>query len=259
MSDRPRIRVRISGKDVAPETYSASDLAEILRDFDKMIVADDRVSSDSDVVVSLVGIEEGSALLTLAVNPTKMPLVRTITAAIETGDFREVPLSSRHSLYEVSKKAVKSGRSFEIDSPGDPAVRRVSISPDRPIPEIAESVISGSTEMGGELFRIGGSNSPTAHLRLLSGDILVVSLKKQGREFAKRLCEHLYRYVTLQGQATWRVKDRSIEAFEAEKLVSASDLPPMVSGLLEALAGVHGGEWDGVDAVEYVREARSEG
>ncbi len=76
------------------------------------------------------------------------------------------------------------------------------------------------------------------------------------RELVKELGDRVYETVALEGEAVWDPETWELVDFRATRV-----LPYKPNDLLAAfreLAAATGGAWDGVDAAEYVRKARSE-
>ena len=108
----------------------------------------------------------------------------------------------------------------------------------------------------GHLTKVGGDD-PKAILRLRNGKLFAVSLT---RELVLELVDQrpLFQDIGLEGQATWRLDDWSMESFMATGIVAYRLREKSPSETLEELAQASQGRWKGVDAAKFVRELRSE-
>lgn len=260
MAEKPRFQMRMIGEAVAPETVRASDLADFVSDLEAAISAATPEAEAIDqeqtqeAIVSLVGIERGSSNLTFAVSSAAFLSVRAISQAIATDDYRTLPPKTHERMHQISNQAIRKGWSLEFVEDEGSLISAAVISCDHPVPPPAPTVVTAPTTIWGELMRVGGAK-PRAEIRLPNKELLYFDLT---REMAKQLVDSLYEIVSIEGEGTWTLGDRSLIGFKATRV---THYRPERSSILDAfkeLADLAKGRWDNVDAVEYVHSLRSE-
>lgn len=252
-----RFVVKISAPGLRPETIAMGDLADLMRDLEQSILKACAEEPERELsqgaIVSLVGIEEGSDKLIIAVDPELEAAARGVTEAVATNCYSQLPSESHESLYRISQLAAKCAWCV-LFTDGD-WIRDATISRDHPVEAPAREEICGTTTFYGTCLRVGGAKEPKAEIRPLRGGRAVnVSLTE---DMAKQLGRRLYEQVAVSGEATWRVRTWEVLDFRVTRM-----LPYNPTGAVEGFARlrkISAGCWDGVSAMKYVLQQRKEG
>ena len=255
---KPHLQIRISGINVSPEMTRAGDLADILKGIEAAIEATARGQGvelpDDEVSVSLVGVEESSNKLTIAVVSTCVAAAAQISGTVASGEYGEIPRKAHEALYDVSQKSLEREWEVRFEENASLHVRAATISSQNEVPALpAPTVISGTTTIYGHCVRVGGARTPRAELRLGNRRTIDVHLSQ---ELAKELGKILYEEVAITGEATWDAEDWSIRSLEATRIMPYRPTDLLVA--FDELADLSKGRWGNVDASEYVRVLRSE-
>lgn len=218
------LEIRFSGTGVHPETIHSKELAEVIAAFEEMMSAEltrsDKEIDSAGVVVSLVGIEEGSAKLRFrSTYMTAAVLVFSAAAQlIEARRYEELAPKSVESLKTFQKFGRKhnSYAEFrtEIDSP-EPLAR---LAPEDAIELEGPEFISGETAIYGRVVRVGGVE-PKIWLSV-DGDQVGCDANET---LAKKAAVRLYETIGLQGSVRWKADDMSIDSFRALRLLKYED------------------------------------
>ncbi len=261
MRDR-RFQLKIKGENVRPETVSIGDLLDAVRCLERAAAATSAaraVGKEADLKLSLVGVGDGSDLLTLAASGPTLKSVGIITEAVRDDDFTRLTRSAvgqLRKMWQQARDAAWEAYEFLPDGNGVvPAVIRAdeSFLPIRTFDEPGE--------VYGVCIDLGGKRRPTARVQLLDGGIVTVLLPSKA--FANGIGDRLYKPVCFEGVATWDDATRTLVGFKARAITEftgdasrAGDLKQDVVGAFERLAAAAGNRWDDVDPDEYVQELR---
>lgn len=206
-----------------------------------------------DDYVSLVGVEPGSNRLTLALAAGLATAASVVSGSVATGAYDDLPGTALAALHEVSDQAAK--RKWSVDFLEDKRnkVRAARISAEHPIPPPPRPPFAtGTTSILGRCVRVGGATKPRAEIRLTTGGLLNIDVSE---ELARSLARNLYDEVCIEGVATWRTDDWSLESFVASRVTEYRHTDLVQA--FERLSSVARGAWDGVDAEAYVHSLRS--
>ena len=112
------------------------------------------------------------------------------------------------------------------------------------------STLKGSTTLLAHCLRVG--DTIKTELRLpQAGQFLNVDMPEA---IAKALGRHFPEIVVLKGQATWDLETWQILDFKVTGIADFTAADPYQA--MQDLAAAAQGHWEGVDALEYVRELR---
>jgi hypothetical protein len=95
----------------------------------------------------------------------------------------------------------------------------VILAPDAKL--VCLSCVKGFTEITGQIIRVGGSR-PIVRIKTIAGQKIDCTA---GKRVAQALGEKLYRYVTLEGEATWSGADFRVSAFQIERFEDFERIP----------------------------------
>lgn len=250
-------KITISGTDVLPETTHVSDLSEFLVNIETAICETAKaqgVEIGEGEIVSLTGIDRSSNKLTFTVAAILLSHAVSVSQAVETSRYEELPRRAHVALHEVSKQAVKRKWKVKFDEDRVTGIRGGTISEENQVSPAPPALhIEGTTTIYGRCIRVGGIK-PKAEIRLYQGDVLYIIVSEQ---MAKELARSLYEEVCIEGRAKWNTEDWNIEEFEGKRITKfrATDSVTAFKKLTDAAKD----KWDGVDAIEYVRALRSGG
>ncbi|MBN2580251.1 MAG: hypothetical protein JXB10_14775 [Pirellulales bacterium] len=252
----PTFTIRIKGYsseiNVSPETVSAGNLAYLIGRVEKSIIethSQDHPLPES-ALISLVAIEQGSNVLVFSIEPELIEAATTVTAAIRTNHFEPLLRSVQDNLHDIWKLTRRLNWIIQFAAREVSAVLDAMIHPDHKIPPAPE--LAGVTTIYGQCIRVGGDKHATAQIRLINGKIITV---KVSLPLAKKLANHLYCEVGLEGEAFWNASDFEILRFEVNKLLPyrAVSLEDSFNKLYQAGGNI----WDNIDAEQFIHEIRA--
>lgn len=210
----PKVEMIIQGEGVAPETLTMSEIAALLRDWDKALTDQARHSGAPDIRIDdirprLSQITAGSLVIE-GILPETYPLKawEDIVAGLQ-GDAARLAEGAREALDEIWRRVAK--RKWRATARVEGTTGTIVLDENVSVPKPAE--ITEYTTVYGVLTSIGGSDPPRATLRLPDGSRLTVNLtrsKGQGLEMARQLAHRLYQIVGIRGKATVRLTDHAI-------------------------------------------------
>ena len=248
-----------------PDGVWASDLAELLRDWEKAIEAESLSEESgtsrpdanaSSPVISLVAIRGGSACYGMKVNPNDRRAVENIVRGLAEPQSRWAVVSpmAQEGVTKSIKRFTDRGIPFEINS-HHPTMPNVRFTRDNPPPEVNQTLhVESAATRSVEVVKAGGVR-PAASVKLVGDDYRIPV--HANRRIIQLLGEHLYKRVILKGRAVWRLKDWRMVSFKAE---SVSDYPSedIELVLLEAAAASKG-VWERAGGVEgFLAETRGD-
>ena len=242
--------IKLSGGGLLPETLPIQELADVLKSVELIlgsIALDQNIGLNSeDFIVGLVDIEKGSARLkfTSTFSEVALAALMTVTTAICTRDYKDIPNNALKGLKELSVYTAKRGCDIQIYKEGDLSNPLAEICADVSLSLPGDATITGYTTVYGQILRIGGVE-PKVVVRTLDNDLLYCTLSGP---LAKELAKSLYETVGLAGIATWESNSYKILAFNAEEII-----PYRHENLLSAFATLRravGGAFDDIEDVE---------
>lgn len=255
--NRQRVQMAITGPEVSPERVYLRQLIEILSRIERAVVsyAKTKLADVPEDAISLVGIESGSDCLSFLVAQPVIPAVAQISQAIKNQDYADLPHPTYEELYGLSKSLTERGWGFEIREDLDYDIYEARIDADNAIePPRTPARLKGTTTIHGRCLRVGGATKPKAEVRIsTTEEILNVDLTE---ETAKELAKHLYDQVVLEGTALWNTETWNIERFHVTEVTTFHQTDPALA--FKELAQASGGNWDGVNAEEYVQSLRDD-
>ncbi len=252
-----RFQIDITGPS-GPDEVSASDLAEFLISIEKSVIA---CASEFGLelpeegpVISLVDIAPSSDRLVFSAPEPVVPAVASMTNAILSEDYDDLPRETHQELYEISERARQRGWGIEFKENKRYGILPAKITPTKGVhAPVKPSEITGTTTLIARCLRVGGV-MPKAELRLHNRtELLYVDVTE---EIAKALGKKLYEEVVLEGKATWRKDVWQVIDFQVASVSEFRRVDPHLA--FKELSEVANGRWDGVDAIEYVRQIREE-
>lgn len=253
------IEVRLAG-DIKPESLSASDLGDLLKEVEKtllpIVVRDNPTVAADEVFLSLVDIGHSSVGLrfTPSYHQYLIAALTVLTYSIVENSYSRLPSQSVQSLKEIADFSKKRNCAVEFRDRVGTQPPIAVITPDTEIPEVETVYLEGETTIYGKIFRVGGLDKPTVHIRLPENSTLVCNVKS---DLAVELAHRLYSWVGLSGIARWRKEDRSIDHFRVEKITEYEDTE--VSQAFNALSLTSSQYYIHVeDIVEYVNNIRND-
>lgn len=255
--DRITCEVRIGEEDQPPETLSAADLGELLREIEAALLVIARAQSitlPAVAPVSVVGIGAGSIALSWSLSPEVQPAWRQAAELIATG-VTGTSESVRLALHKIWEWSNKTGRRLAFIA--NPAAN-VPAALVNPAIEIAVqppvTTVSGRTTRIVKCHRAGGKSRPRVLIEIEGrgqGDALFEDVDE---DIARYLGARLYQRVVVEGDATWDIATGEILSFRPVRVLDVILDNPVES--FRVLAEAARGRWDDVDAVEYVRALR---
>jgi len=244
----------IDGEGVSPNTVDVRDLFDVVKNLEAALALtakDSGADESDDLQFSLVDISSGSDTLTFALSDKMYKATSKIAHAVKTQDLTGIPITAHPRIYDLQRKSVTSNWSLGFISNGN-GIPDAVIRPDGGLLKPAR--IEGQTTLYGKCDRPGGSNPPTARLRLLSGDWITVNLRNQ--QMAIDIGQRLYQVIGLEGVAKWNTEKWALESFKAQKITSYEETEARAA--FSILSESAGSFWDKVDPEEYVNEIRSD-
>jgi len=256
-ANRPLV-LRLTGAGVAPETVRLGDLADLLRDLERAILAVDpeAAAAATTAAVSLVDIGPGSFRLALGLTLSLLPGVAGMTRALVDGRYDRLPPVVLDRLHKISALAVRREWAVEFEADATRGIAPAVISEARPVPAPGDVGLAGTTSVAGKLMRLGGAK-PRGELRMGNHELLDFELSEA---LAKELAPRLYQFVELEGHATWRADGLKLMSFRAGSVGPYRDDPgddPLFAAFREIAAASAGG-WEGVDVDAELTELRRE-
>jgi len=258
---RSSISVEISGFGVAPETVRASDLAELITNFQDAItetaIEKGHLSADlppNEAEVSLVSVGEGSELLGIALVPSVVDSTNEIFGALASKNLNGINIGTYFSINRIYKQALRMKWQIKVAGDSDFSFGEVTISANAPLPAQKIRTAKGGTTIYGKLMRYGNAN-PTAIIVLDDGCRVTVEMS---REMVKDLetRQRLFDRVGFEGIATWSLRDWKIVEFQASRITAFERSGDYLNIMFDELAKVSEGRWEGVDPVEFVNRLR---
>ena len=225
MSLDTTIRITLHRDDLSPAQLSASDLADLIKKIEALIIAETeyqnpRLISEQDIFISLIAVKSGSIDLTFQPNHNALiSVVSEITRAIYNHKLDTLSPDGYNKLRDLRDHLKKPQLYLRIHDRNYTA----EITPDLSLDDLP--MIESPTVLYGELLQIGGK-SPRAKMILGNGKgINCYFEKSQGRDLIKQLASKIYTWVGLRGLAKLNPIDLSIRTFHVEGIADFEDYP----------------------------------
>lgn len=244
----------IHGHNVSPSTVGLRDLLEILADFEAVVATTAKsqgAEKQEELQLHLVNVADGSNELTLEATEEMYEASTTLTRAIAENNFTEIPSTAYDALRGLLKRSQSRNWSFVIYSRNNGMVP-ATIGPDENLQ--LPNVLAGGTTLLVKVDRAGGQSNPTAQVFLMDGERLTVQLKDAA--MADELGHQLFKYVALEGTATWDTETWEIKNFKVDRIGEFEDTPARKA--FDYLSEAAGNRWESIDPEEFVAELRSE-
>ncbi len=248
----------MAGEGLRLETLRAGELGEILRSFEEAIIeADPRLSrskEDDPAALSLVALEQGSAVLKFLVAPVAVASVTAIAGALAEGESRKLPKKAALALQKIWKIASRHNWTLSLlEQDGIRIPPKAEILPDHPVLEPDTPVVRGNTAVWGRLIRVGGAE-PRAVLQLADNSYLHFSVTDEA--LVKTMAGFIYEDVGIEGEATWDLAGIEMIEFKATRLTAYRPGNNDVVEAFAELARICDGAWDEIDPDEFVKGLR---
>lgn len=247
-----------SGREVSPETLSFKDLAELLVPVQDALT---KMALDAELdglaPFKLVGeAKTASADLTARIPASIQSAAATLTSAVASGDWSEVPKDAHSEIYNLSKVLARRNWRMRFLPSGTEGIVAAEISPERPVAEpTAPTQVQELTSIYGELLVVGGVDATKyGRLRLFDGRVIPLDLSEA---IAKQLAPRLFEEVCLEGVATWNTVTMRITRFKVARVTEyrATDPREAFAALRDAVDGA----FDEIDPIVYQRRVRHGG
>lgn len=251
------LELRFAG-DVKPADFRAKDVADALKGFEELVIETLREAEDvegadvDDVVVGLVGVEQGSSRLQFRTSFMSVALsaMAFVGGAISSENYQDLNDSQRKNLRKIQRVSKKYNSSAEFRRAEDDAEEILGmIGPDDEIPEAQTT--EGITTLYGTVERVGGKTKSTVHVRLSESQKVIVEVDEST---ARDLATNLYDEIGLRGEATWFVDTGEIDSFDLSEVVDSPQ--ESASEGLDRLSDLAGDSFDDIDPSEYVSRVR---
>lgn len=216
--DEPLLRFVVPG--AQPDTLPLPRLLDYLTEVGRLV-------GEADAL-HLVGIEAGSAVAALRIDPTAVTEVRKTLLAAQRGELAGRPRAAWEKLRALARNDNRQELRLELDGltvavpPADEAL-------------VVRNVRQRSA-LDGIVVRVGGRGE-TATVDLLDLDETLHRGLKATRTLAKDLARRLYEPVRVMGEATWRRDEAGwhLESFTLDRFVplERADAAPLLERLAQ--------------------------
>lgn len=253
--DKKTFTFTIRGKDLRPETLPASELTKILATLEQAFLETAKASGIAEIrglYLSLKTVNTGSVKLTCAVSNALAPALARDAQLISQRKPGRLAPAARRQYHELAKflqgknwvGRFHPNRSLHI--PG-----KATIGDWVPPIEVVDGPIRERSLVYGVVVRVGGEPAVVDLVPFDSHRTLKVSV---AREVAVQLASHLYKYVSIEG-------DAELDPVSLDPIfMVADDWAPFLDDspdkALKALADVAGTMWDDVDPQVFLDEYR---
>ena len=252
---KPTFEVKITGPGISPETLDWDDLSDFVGSLKAAaygVAEAEGFEGADEPTFSLVSIDKGgSARLRIAVPLLMLAAAGTVSHAVKSHDYKNLPAKSHQALRHIWNKTRARGCSVEFKEDVVNKIAPAIICPEDEVPpRAAQSVIRGTTTLYGRCLRVGGAEKPKAEVRVGAGDLIHIDVSE---ELARELARSLYEEVGLEGEATWSL-DWKLQSFDLVRITNYRSTNPLDA--FEKLSGEAGSQWEDIDAEEFVRNVR---
>lgn len=251
MSENKIFQIKFHDAGIHPSNIRARDLALVLQSLDDGLSAIVETANPGmfagGIGISLVNIKEGCAALEFdygnyAIN---YPAFIFLTESIRDSTLSRLPTKAKSIIDEVKIFNSKYRCSTEFWSSKNTSSPDAIISPPELIEIPKQETIKGITTIYGEVIRVGGQRGARAELKLNSGSILEIKIKK---DTAKALGSRMYETVGLQGEAVWNISSGEIESFTVDQMLNYVETP--LNKSFELLKNEFGSYFEDIDDVD---------
>lgn len=255
------LEIYLSGQDIKPGTFKASELAELIKSLEESLVClinKHQPEIDIDTVfISLIGINEGSAVL--AFKPSNQAFTsayHTIADSINKNSYEELPLKSVKNLIAIQEVIKKHDSTLTLrinkSSNGQELESLAQINSDTNIQAPETLYIEGETELYGTVMRVGGVE-PKASIKV---DEKIFYPKINDLSIAQKVGKYLYKKIGLKVKAIWSIEDYSLQSFEIDDIIEEYE-ESKIADTIKELSDFMGSEWDDIEDVEkYISDLR---
>lgn len=252
------LKIKITGEHNQPHNIPISELGEFLKNFEGLfsLVAAKLYPdlNSKDFNLCLTGITAGSTSLAICSDhPNEAKVIADTTVqAITSKDLSALPFKAVERIEYFKEFASKRNCLVEI-YPMDPESKVIArISPTDTY-NVTKYTIRSETTLYGIVYRVGGKKQPTVWIGLDDGSYLPI---KVDIETAKKLAAYLYQRIGFTGVVEYDSEDYSIFSFKNFELTGYRE--SRISEAFQAIAGINGDAWKGVDVVSTISDWREE-
>ena len=246
------LEVRFEGGDISPDKIPMPDLASVIRAVRRLAsghIADDSAPLPEGEKLRLVGVRRGSARYALAGPPPAIASVnlRVLGGVIDRPDQIGENDYLLHPVGILSHAAAKLRCRISIREPssGGGAVL-ARIGPETYKHLTKSILITGQTEFGGKVERVGGASRSRCGLRVAFQKRILICRVPNPAD-ARILGENLYKRVVVSGEAAWIKSTWRVFAFRVEAVRPLKD--GSLSDKIRAIREAGGSDWDRVSDV----------
>lgn len=250
-----RVQIDIIGP--SPSDVPIEDLAKVLEELSAAVSSfieakDSKDSNLSSYRVSLVGVVDGSDGLVLEVQPQAARALGSISRALKSRRYDELPRATHVALHNLNQFTARRSWGLRFRKNSRANIQSVEVvEPSHVYPPAERKTLVGGTTLIARCLRVGGATVPRAELRLPGQRLLHVEVTES---VARDLGKRLYEEVALSGQAVWDPNGGELLEFKVDTVTSYQQVPIDVA--FRELARAADGQWNDVDALEFVRSVR---
>jgi len=247
----PALEVKFEGGGVSPDRILVPDLASVIRAVQRLAAGrlpDESAPLAEDEKLRLVGIRRGSARYALAGPPPAVAgaHLRVLGEVIRSPEQMGENDYLLHPVRTLSHAATKLDCTISIREPGRGGAVLARIGPET-YGDLTKSIlISGRTEFGGRVERVGGATRSRCGLRVAFQKRMLIC-RVPNPAAARTLGENLYKRVVVSGEAAWIKTTWRVFSFRVEAVRPLRD--GSLSEKIEAIRAAGGSDWDGINDV----------
>ena len=241
----------IEGKNVTPQSVRVEDLIEVIQKL-KSAIYSASIDSGEDratLKLSLVGVAEGSDILSFIGSPSTKDGMNRITASIVRGDISDLPQRSQRDIKYLWQKAKNREWKFVIVN-GTTA----TIDPEKQFQKPLYR--QGKSSLLAKIERAGGTASPSVIVYLPNG--ARKRLKIRNTEVAQAIGGMLYKTIELIGDAKWSAMTGELVSFYVTDVGNyvLQNANPLAA--INNIKQINPEAWAGVDPDEYLNQVRGD-
>jgi hypothetical protein len=247
----PALEVKFEGGDVSPDKILVADLAKVIEAVQRLAagqIPDDSTTLPEQEKLRLVSVRRGSARYALA-GPSRDLAganLRILGEVIERPDQFGDNDYLLHPVYELSRAAAKLKCQISIREPGSRGVVLARIGSDTYTNLTKSVLVSGQTEFGGKVERVGGATRSRCGLRVaFQKRMLICRVPKS--TVARTLGENLYKRVVVSGEAAWIRTNWRVYAFRVQSVRPLKE--GSLADKIQAIRQAGGSDWDRIKDV----------
>ncbi len=272
MNEDVVIQLLIGGDKAKPQLVSASEIADVLKAFEKLVLttvqqqqlnqdvlSPERIEKQDRIILPLIDLLPGSIDLHFGITDDLIaPAIRTITRSIREQNYTELPTRAVEGLIDLRGIAQRNDYRFALGFINGRREELAEITGDTVINLPPE--YKTSSTIHGIVINVGGKREPNLHLELPNGPVIICRFsgeRKGMRSRARDAASYLFHWVRLEGIASWSIFDNQLRTFLIES-VEPFGTTPLSQGLrnIAAASAVDYSSIDDVDA--YTRSLRDD-